>query len=188
MGRVFLKLVIVLLMLMSFSCKRYQEPIGGAQKASTDLPASEQIASVSALPGDGSIAELSNVQEVKFSPEQLFVQTCSACHQITGKGIPAAFPPLDGSPYVQSDKTERMASIMLYGLVGPIKVLGAEFNSAMAPLGTTNDDQTLAAIASYVRSAWSNKAAPVGPEVFANMRKKWGSRGPFNIQELGAEE
>ena len=116
----------------------------------------------------------------------LFVANCAACHQATGQGIPGAFPPLDGSPYAAGPNVERMASIMIYGLQGPIHVKGALFNNVMAPLGRLGDDE-LAAIASYVRSAWSNKADPVEPDLFAKMRSKWGSRALFTIQELGEE-
>ncbi len=185
MHKIFSHILVITLLISFISCKRNQKPLGGVSQPSIDLPASDKTASVHALPADGTLAELSSTAVVQLSPEQLFIQNCAACHQATGKGIPGAFPPLDGSPYVIGDNVERMASIMIYGLTGPIKVLGVEYNSAMAPLGATNDDKALAAIATYVRSAWSNKAAPVSEEVFASARKKWGSRGPFTIQELG---
>jgi mono/diheme cytochrome c family protein len=77
---------------------------------------------------------------------------------------------------------------MLYGLMGPIHVNGNLYNNVMAPLGGTLKDDELAAIATYIRGAWSNKAAPVGPEVFAAQRTKWGARGMFQIAELGEEK
>jgi len=66
--------------------------------------------------------------------------------------------------------------------------LGTTYASAMAGLGAQFNDEELAAIATYIRSSWSNSAGPVGAEVLAEMRKKWGTRGPFNIQELGEEQ
>ena len=77
---------------------------------------------------------------------------------------------------------------MVYGLQGPIKVLGKEYNSVMAPLGATLDDEALSDIATYVRSSWSNKASKVSADVITNARKKYGSRSMFNIDELGREE
>lgn len=118
----------------------------------------------------------------------LYIKSCGACHQPTGAGLPAVFPPLDKSPYVVGDNVERLASIMLYGLVGPVNVLGTTYSSAMMGLGAQFNDQELAAIGTHVRASWSNKAGPVEAKLFADMRAKWGSRGPFTIQELGEEK
>ena len=81
-----------------------------------------------------------------------------------------------------------MASIKQYGHSVPINVLGTTYQSAMAPLGAQFKDEELAAIATHVRTSWSNKAGPVDAKVFAAMRQKWGSRGPFAIAELGEEK
>ena len=186
-----LSICIVLLFSLVFgvaACKRNQKPIAGVKDAVMGSPEYENSTpSVSTTSGSVLVAGLSG-EEVKkiLSSKELYEQVCSACHQVTGQGIPGAFPPLDGSAYVTSDKIERMASIMVYGLVGPIKVKGVEYNSAMAGLGSQSNED-LAKIASYVRSSWSNKAGEVKPEVFAAVREKWGTRGPFNIKELGEE-
>ena len=116
----------------------------------------------------------------------LYAKNCAACHQATGQGIPSVFPPLDASSYVTGDDVGRLAAIMIYGLMGPINVNGTTYNSVMAPLGTLGDDE-LAAIATYVRSAWSNEAGPVEASVFAETRTKWGARSMFQISELGEE-
>jgi mono/diheme cytochrome c family protein len=102
-------------------------------------------------------------------------------------GVPNAFPPLVGSAYVVGDNLERLASIMLYGLIGPITVNGAEYNSVMTPFNHLSDDE-LAAIATHIRSSWGNSASAVEPQVFADQRARWGQRGQFRIEELGAEE
>ncbi len=180
--------IAILSSVIFFSCKREQRNYAGVTSSNSDLPKSEVTAKHYAVPSNGTIAALNRKEAIKESPQQLFMKNCSACHQATGKGLAKVFPPLDGSPYVTSDKVERLAAIMVYGLQGPIKVLGEDYNAAMAPLGNTCDDETLADIATYVRSAWSNKAGPVKPEVIAAAREKYGARGPFNIDELGREE
>jgi mono/diheme cytochrome c family protein len=119
--------------------------------------------------------------------QALFAANCSACHQLTGSGVPGAFPPLNKSPYVISDKTDRMAAIILYGLQGEIEVLGSTYNGVMAPLGGTLNDKKIAAIMTYIRSAWDNKAGPVTPDVVTGVRTKWGTRSMFKIEELGKE-
>lgn len=140
------------------------------------------------------LARVSNVAEVAPNAggsartgQQIYTQVCGACHQPTGQGVPGAFPPLDGSGYVNSPNIERAASILLYGLTGPIKVHGTTFAGAMPPQGAVLKDEELALVLSYVRSSWSNKSGPVEPTVFVKMREKWGQRGPFTIEELGVE-
>ena len=109
---------------------------------------------------------------------------CAACHQVTGQGVPGAFPPLAPSEYVTGDNVERLAAIMIYGLMGPIEVNGVTYNSVMAPLGATLGDEELAAIGTYIRSNWGNSSSPVGADVFAGTRTKYGARGPFQITEF----
>ena len=170
-------------------CEREQRPLGAASGASLGAPEYTVVANISSPPGLSTVSDVApKLAKAELSPEELYVKNCSACHQVSGAGVPGVFPPLVNSPYVLSDNTDRMASIMLYGLAGPIHVLGTQYVSAMAPLGATLSDDELAKVATYVRASWGNKAAPVAPSVFAEMRKKWGTHGPFNIQELGEEK
>lgn len=171
----------------SLACDRKPEPIGAAVNAPAGSPKYTETASVSAVSKVSNIVEVAPKVGGALDGAKLFAANCSACHQMTGLGVPGAFPPLDGSEYVLSDKVDRMASIMLYGLMGPITVKGQNYASAMAPLGATLKDDELAAIATYIRSAWSNKVGAVEATVFTEMRSKWGTRGPFTIEELGAE-
>lgn len=170
-------------------CHRDEDPIGGKANAPMSTPAYTvgSEAKNYGVPRAAYVADVMPQPAGAIDGAKLYAATCAACHQVTGAGVPGAFPPLDGSPYVTSAKTDRMASIMLYGLSGPINVKGTVYQSAMPPQGQLKDAE-LAAIATYVRSSWSNKAEPVDAAVFAEMRKKWGARGPFNINELGEEK
>jgi mono/diheme cytochrome c family protein len=96
--------------------------------------------------------------------QQLFTLYCSACHAPDGKGAGGgAFPPLAGSPWVSGDP-DRAVKIVLHGLHGPIEVLGKTYNLEMPPQGAMLPDDQIAAILTYVRSAWGNAAAPVTTE------------------------
>ncbi len=96
--------------------------------------------------------------------QQLFTLYCSACHAPDGKGATGGtFPPLAGSPWVGGDP-DRFVKIVLHGLQGPIEVLGKSYNLAMPPQGAMLPDDQIAAIVTYVRSAWGNAAAPVTTE------------------------
>jgi mono/diheme cytochrome c family protein len=99
----------------------------------------------------------------------VFARTCVACHGIDGKGLPKTFPPLDGSDWVTGE--DRVAiDIVLHGLVGPIKVGDATFETVMAPLGNVINDTEIADVLTYVRQRWSNDAAPVSAEQVAARR------------------
>jgi mono/diheme cytochrome c family protein len=101
--------------------------------------------------------------------KQVFAGNCVSCHQASGKGLPGVFPPLDGSEWVAGDE-RIVANILLHGIDGEITVAGTTFKGAMPSFKQLGDAE-LAAVASYVRSEWSNKAAPIKAEVFAAERK-----------------
>ena len=113
---------------------------------------------------------------------QLFTAHCAACHQASGKGLAGVFPPLDGSEWVTGEP-RIIANILLHGVTGEMTVAGTVFNGAMPSFQKLGDAE-LAAVASYVRAEWSNKAPPIGAEVFAAERKAASRSTPFN----GGEE
>ena len=109
--------------------------------------------------------------------KQLYAAQCVACHQASGKGLPGVFPPLDGSEWVLGDE-RLVVNILLHGVVGEMTVAGAVYNGAM-PAFKQLTDAELAALASHVRSQWSNKAEPVKAELFAKERKASTRTTPF---------
>ncbi|SEB25950.1 cytochrome c [Variovorax sp. YR216] len=109
--------------------------------------------------------------------KQVFTANCVACHQATGLGLPGAFPPLDGSEWVQGDE-RILANILLHGVTGPITVNGANFAGAMPAFDRLSDAE-LAAVASYVRASWSNKSPPLTAEMFETERKNGSRTAPF---------
>jgi mono/diheme cytochrome c family protein len=109
--------------------------------------------------------------------KQLFTANCAACHQAGGKGLPGVFPPLDGSEWVTGEP-RILANILLHGVTGEMTVAGSVFKGAMPPFHKLGDAE-LAAVASYVRAEWSNKAPPIGADVFAAERKAAARSTPF---------
>ena len=91
------------------------------------------------------------------SGQAQFLSTCSACHQPTGLGIKGAFPALAGSAFVQGDAT-AVATLVLNGRAG------------MPRFKADLTDQQIAAVLTYVRSAWGNHAGPVTPALVAAAR------------------
>jgi cytochrome c6 len=89
--------------------------------------------------------------------KSLFNDNCSACHQVTGKGVKGAFPALAGSPFVQGPPQVVMTTV-LNGRAG------------MPAFKDDLNDADLSAILTYVRSSWGNKAAAVKPADVAKAR------------------
>jgi mono/diheme cytochrome c family protein len=101
--------------------------------------------------------------------QKLFTAHCVSCHQQSGAGIPGQYPPLVGSPWVVGEPavTKR---ILLHGLDGPITVEGATYNGNMPAFGAKLKDAHIAAVLTYIRSAWGNEASAVAPESVAATR------------------
>lgn len=110
--------------------------------------------------------------------KQVFTVNCVACHQATGKGLPGVFPPLDGSEWVVGDE-RTVANILLHGISGEITVAGNTFKGAMPSFKQLSDAE-LAAVASYIRAEWSNKAGAIKAESFEAERKASTRSTPFN--------
>jgi mono/diheme cytochrome c family protein len=110
--------------------------------------------------------------------QQIFNANCVACHQATGKGLPGVFPPLDGSEWVNGDE-RILANIVLHGINGDIVVAGQAYKGSMPSFAQLGDAE-LAAVLSQVRSSWSNKSAPVKPELIEKERKANPRTSPFS--------
>lgn len=117
----------------------------------------------------------------------VYEQVCALCHGADGNGKPGQAPTFVGSEWVITDTTGRLIRIPLQGLNGPIKVKGEEWNLAMPAMGAALPDDDLAAVLSYMRNAWGNKASLITPEEVAAVRAATASRTqPWTAAELEA--
>jgi mono/diheme cytochrome c family protein len=101
--------------------------------------------------------------------KQLFGAKCAACHQSTGLGVAGVFPPLSGAEWVLGSE-KVLISLLLHGVQGELEVKGTRYNGVMPAFGTLTDAE-LAAVLSYIRSDWSNQAAPVTVAAVAAQRE-----------------
>lgn len=85
------------------------------------------------------------LEDLKARGEKVYAQNCVACHQATGKGVPGAFPALDGSKLVNGPKTEQIKL-----------VLNGKQGTAMNAFKHLSDVD-LAAAVTYTRNSWNNK-------------------------------
>jgi cytochrome c oxidase subunit 2 len=91
------------------------------------------------------------IDELKTKGEKIYAANCAVCHQANGKGVPGAFPSLDGSAVVNGAKAAQV-NVLLNGQDTPA------FPGAM-PAWKQLSDSDIAAVITYTRNSWSNKAA-----------------------------
>ncbi|EDY83184.1 Cytochrome c subfamily, putative [Verrucomicrobiia bacterium DG1235] len=129
------------------------------------------------------VPELDPAAALLAEGERVYKSICLACHQGNGLGLPRAFPPLADSEWVLGP-SETPVRIVLHGLSGPISVKGQSYNGVMPGFGAQLSDDEIAAVVTYVRSAWGNEAQSVSPALVAAERAANPSRGPWTADEL----
>ena len=119
----------------------------------------------------------------------VFMTTCFVCHQVTGLGIPGAFPPFDGSEWVNGD-VKRLVAIVIKGYAGPITVKGQSFNNLLLAVDMQfpqlKDNAKLADVLNFIRNSWSNKnSVAVTPEIIQKVRDEFQTRAePWNAADI----
>jgi mono/diheme cytochrome c family protein len=95
--------------------------------------------------------------------QQVFEDNCAQCHRSNGEGIPATFPALNKNPFVVGDPGPVIATV-LNGRKGSLGQMPAWKDKL--------NDLHIAAVVTYIRQAWANRAAPVTPATVAAARRK----------------
>ncbi len=90
----------------------------------------------------------------------IYADECAACHASTGTGLEGMFPSLKGSPSVQSVDPASLLRVVLRG-ARSAATDAAPTAPAMPSFGWLLTDDQVAAVITYVRNAWGNKAAAV---------------------------
>jgi mono/diheme cytochrome c family protein len=123
--------------------------------------------------------------EWKKKGKKVYDSVCAACHQANGLGTAGSFPPLAGSDWVLTEGPNRIIRLILHGIQGPITVNGQAFNNAMPPWGAVLPDDQIAAVVTYIRAEWGNKASAVTAEEVAKIRTAEAKRElPWSAEEL----
>lgn len=116
----------------------------------------------------------------------VYENICGLCHNNDGMGKPGQAPPFVGSEFVLGSPN-RMIRIPLAGLAGPVQVAGQQWNLAMPAMGAALPDDDLAAVLTYIRQSWGNKASAITPEQVKAVRTEVGSRTqPWTVEQLNA--
>ena len=93
--------------------------------------------------------------------EKVYAANCVACHAAAGQGTPAmTAPALAGNKLVTGAK-EQPVDVVLNGRP----------NTAMQPFAKQLNDSEIAAVVTYARNSWGNKADEVQPAEVKARRK-----------------
>ena len=132
---------------------------------------------------------LNREEQARFdSGRETFQLICAACHGAAGEGIVPLAPPLAQSEWVLG-APGRIARIVLHGLSGPVHVKNQAYtpplNLAEMPGFESLDDETIAAVLTYLRRAWGQEETPISPGMVAAVRKETSPRQtPWTEAEL----
>lgn len=99
-------------------------------------------------------------------------QRCMTCHQANGEGVAGTYPPLAGSEYATASNVEVPIRIVMNGISGPVIVKGQQFSGLMPAygVGIEMSNEEIAAVLTYVRSSWGNKASAITPDDVAKVK------------------
>ncbi|GAB5520733.1 MAG: hypothetical protein RhofKO_29840 [Rhodothermales bacterium] len=119
----------------------------------------------------------------------IYGELCAQCHGDKGQGT--AFQPgqtlapsLIASPRVQGHR-DYIVQTLLHGLHGPIDE--ATYPGGLMVAMGENDDEWIAAVASFVRKSFENEAPLVTPDQVSHTRARTAERStPYTYEELTA--
>ncbi len=84
---------------------------------------------------------------------KIFKEKCVVCHQVTGMGVPGAFPPLKGSDYLKANIKGALIHV-LNGSNEAVTVNGVSYSIPMPPQVDNHKDAV--AVVNYILNAWGN--------------------------------
>jgi len=103
----------------------------------------------------------------------LYMKQCATCHGPDGKGNKGLAPPLLSSEYV-AEEPSKLASILLYGLQGPISVNGEKYtmSNAMPGIGIDKNisNENIKDIGNYIRNAFTTSPQSLTIQMVDSLR------------------
>lgn len=101
--------------------------------------------------------------------KKVYAKHCAACHRDNGSGVAGVYPPLDGNSSVTDPGGMNAIRMVLLGGFSPTTAAYPRPYS-MPPFAQQLSDEDVAAVVSYIRHAWSNKASAVHPRDVSTYR------------------
>lgn len=101
--------------------------------------------------------------------EKIYDQQCAACHGPAGQGAAGAYPGLAGNRSVVMVSPVNAVQAILAGGFAPATAANPR-PFGMPPFRTLLNDTEVAAVASFMRQSWGNRAGPVLPQDVQKLR------------------
>jgi mono/diheme cytochrome c family protein len=122
-------------------------------------------------PEDESGMRITEEQKVAMEKQgaHLYKEHCAGCHQTDGQGVPRVYPPFAGNQALLMRNPVNAIRITLNGGFPP-STAGNPRPYGMPPFAHVLSDAEVAAVVTYIRSAWGNRSAPVSPVEVAGAR------------------
>jgi mono/diheme cytochrome c family protein len=103
-----------------------------------------------------------DARELAMSGQKIYIDRCAGCHAADGRGKGDAYPALDGNGSVTEPTGINAIRMVLSGGFAPATA-GNPRPYSMPPFSQSLSDDDTAAVVTYIRQAWSNKASSVSP-------------------------
>jgi mono/diheme cytochrome c family protein len=103
--------------------------------------------------------------------QAVFTQACAVCHMADGSGVPNLQPAIDRGNAVVIGDPNTLINLLLQGAQIALPADRERFANQMPTFETLTDDE-IAAVLTYLRSSFGNKAAAVTPKQVAAARAK----------------
>lgn len=110
------------------------------------LDEQREINAQAAAAEKASLTASASMDELMTLGETTYVAYCAACHQVSGVGLPPAFPALKGSAVATTGSIAKHIDIVLNGKAG----------TGMQAYGKQLSMKQIAAVVTYERNAWDN--------------------------------
>jgi mono/diheme cytochrome c family protein len=92
--------------------------------------------------------------------KSIYDRECALCHGAQGLGAPPHYPPLAGNQSIQMSSAVNAIRMVLNGGFPP-GTMGNAKPYGMPPFAQRLSDDEVAAVVSYIRTAWGNRGDPV---------------------------
>ncbi|MBV8472417.1 MAG: cytochrome c [Hyphomicrobiales bacterium] len=116
-------------------------------------------------PPPGATSNMSGVESSLLVDlgKTVYNDQCAVCHGAEGLGKPPDFPPLANNQSIQMESAVNPIRMVLNGGYPP-GTSGNPRPYGMPPFGQSLSDDEVAAVVTYIRTAWGNRGTPVSAQ------------------------
>jgi mono/diheme cytochrome c family protein len=138
-----------------------QDVVSNSTRLMTDADRAAIAVYLKSLPADHVDGAKPPPQDRMAEGEGIFLDDCSVCHRIGDQESLGGFPQLPGNTLVQGRNPDTVLRVILGGSQS-IGLRNSKMPYSMPAFAPLSDDE-IAAVATYIRNAWGNRAPAVTP-------------------------